>query len=169
VKVNTKVAFHPRVMAIGNAAFGEYVLATSYAHYCGSDGRVNPEAFGLAPLIDAGLVYAEDGDFWLTRWQETTRRSAWHTLGVPTDAHPLIAIKTSWAIQVERERRKLSPELRAAIISRDGLVCQICGGGVAGDDIHIDHILPVSLGGLSQPSNLQVTHSKCNLKKGARV
>lgn len=36
-------------------------------------------------------------------------------------------------------------------------------------DIHIDHILPVSLGGLSELSNLQVTHSWCNLKKGARV
>ena len=55
-----------------------------------------------------------------------------------------------------------------AVIERDGLMCQICGVDVDADDVHIDHIHPVSLGGRNQLDNLQVAHSFCNLSKGAR-
>jgi hypothetical protein len=64
-------------------------------------------------------------------------------------------------------RRTLSPALRAAIIRRDGLTCGLCGGPVELSDVHIDHVHPVSLGGTDHPHNLQVTHSLCNLRKGA--
>ncbi len=58
--------------------------------------------------------------------------------------------------------------LRLIVISRDGLVCGICGGEVAPDDVHIDHIQPVSRGGSNDLDNLQVTHSVCNKRKGNR-
>jgi 5-methylcytosine-specific restriction endonuclease McrA len=35
--------------------------------------------------------------------------------------------------------------------------------------MHIDHIYPVSRGGGDELSNLQVTHSRCNMAKGSRV
>ena len=40
---------------------------------------------------------------------------------------------------------------------------------VAGDAIHIDHIIPFSKGGSSEVGNLQPAHADCNLRKGARA
>ncbi len=64
-------------------------------------------------------------------------------------------------------REKIGASLRAEVIARDGLVCQLCGGSVRADDVHIDHRLAVSRGGLTNIENLQVAHAKCNLEKGA--
>lgn len=72
-------------------------------------------------------------------------------------------------IDPEKQRPKLPAGLRALVIERDGLVCGICGGAVAPDDVHIDHIVPWSRGGAETLSNLQVAHSLCNMRKGARV
>lgn len=55
------------------------------------------------------------------------------------------------------------------VIERDGLICQLCGGAVERSDVHIDHIYPYSLGGATALNNLQVAHSLCNIRKGARV
>ncbi len=38
-----------------------------------------------------------------------------------------------------------------------------------GNGIHIDHIVPVSKGGKTVPSNLQVLCAKCNLGKQPRI
>lgn len=76
-----------------------------------------------------------------------------------------------WArgIDPDRRRTSLTPAVRAAVIDRDGYVCDICGGDVEPDDVHIDHVWPVSRGGTSALNNLQVTHSRCNIVKGAQV
>ena len=66
-------------------------------------------------------------------------------------------------------RSSLPPATRAAVIERDGYVCKLCGEDVEPDDVHIDHIHPVSKGGSDKLDNLQVAHSLCNIKKGARV
>ena len=64
-------------------------------------------------------------------------------------------------------RRRLPDGTRRFVISRDGYVCGICGDDVAPDDVEIDHIVPVVHGGRDDTSNLQVTHSLCNRKKGS--
>jgi len=38
-----------------------------------------------------------------------------------------------------------------------------------GQRLHLDHIVPTRKGGTDHPSNLQVTHAACNLKKGSRM
>jgi 5-methylcytosine-specific restriction endonuclease McrA len=72
-------------------------------------------------------------------------------------------------IDPDNKRDPLPPNLRAAVIDRDGYVCQICGGDIEPTDLHIDHIKPWSKGGRHTLGNLQATHSVCNLKKGDRV
>lgn len=67
------------------------------------------------------------------------------------------------------KRQSLPPAIRASVIERDGYVCGLCGDPVDPGDVHIDHVLPVSLGGDDELPNLQVTHSSCNLAKGARI
>jgi HNH endonuclease len=66
-------------------------------------------------------------------------------------------------------RRPLPTRLRELVIMRDGYVCGLCGGDVDPKDVHLDHRLPWSKGGQHTLDNLQVAHSRCNIRKGARV
>lgn len=68
----------------------------------------------------------------------------------------------------KRERARAA-EIRDEIIQMNGLTCHICGEDVEEDDVHVDHIVPLSRGGDSDFRNLGVAHSTCNLRKGARI
>ncbi|MCR5769758.1 MAG: HNH endonuclease [Butyrivibrio sp.] len=71
----------------------------------------------------------------------------------------------------EKNQRKLmTPELRLQIKERDNYTCQSCGKYMPDEvGLHVDHITPISKGGKSIPSNLQVLCSKCNGKKGPKI
>jgi HNH endonuclease len=58
---------------------------------------------------------------------------------------------------------------RQAIIARDNSTCHICGQHVETSDIHLDHVIPLARGGEHSADNLRVSHSTCNLSKGARL
>jgi len=58
---------------------------------------------------------------------------------------------------------------RQQIIDRDESICYLCGHLVRPEDIHLDHIIPVSRGGAHTAENLRVTHAFCNLSKGANL
>lgn len=66
--------------------------------------------------------------------------------------------------------RSIRPALRRLILQRHGHRCWICGKGFQpGDPVHIDHTLPWSKGGLTEPENLRPAHAFCNLQKGGRI
>lgn len=55
------------------------------------------------------------------------------------------------------------------MLERDGGKCALCGQGTAdGTTLHLDHVVPYSLGGLTVMSNLQTLCEPCNLGKGNR-
>ena len=65
-------------------------------------------------------------------------------------------------------RRKISDTTRYAVLERAGFKCQCCGSKpLKNNDVilHIDHIIPHSLGGSDNVDNLQVLCDKCNLSK----
>lgn len=104
----------------------------------------------------------------------------WKVLGDPDDWRHLAAIPSrawyEWHLARGRDmvespsRPSLSAATRQAVIERDGLQCGLCGGGIDSvQGVDIDHIVPLSRGGGSDPGNLQVTHSSCNRSKGNRV
>lgn len=82
----------------------------------------------------------------------------------------------------EEVRARLSPNKRGAkgardiplalrfnVLERDEGLCRACGRGPAdGVKLHVDHITPFSLGGLSTLDNLQTLCADCNLGKGNR-
>ena len=73
-------------------------------------------------------------------------------------------------IQQLHERQKLNSTLRERIKKRDNYTCRICGKQMFDSvGIHIDHIIPISKGGLTVEENLQVLCSVCNLKKSNKT
>lgn len=67
--------------------------------------------------------------------------------------------------QTGSQRRAIGPELRFAILSRDGFRCRYCGRGTPEVALHIDHILAVAKGGTDDESNLCAACAECNLGK----
>lgn len=86
------------------------------------------------------------------------------------EAKNLIEKKKSRKYKIKKERAKLTDSLRYDILKRDGFRCQICGATADdGVKLHIDHILPVSKGGLTVTNNLRVLCDKCNLGKSDKI
>lgn len=68
--------------------------------------------------------------------------------------------------------RSISLSLRYRILCRDRFRCVLDGASPAKDpsiELHVDHIVPWSRGGLNVESNLRTLCSRCNLGKGARI
>lgn len=85
------------------------------------------------------------------------------------------------AIGKERRRARkrkafVARVYRQDIYARDGWRCQLCRKPVnreasvpERDAPTLDHIIPLSLGGTHEPSNVQLAHFSCNSKKGNRL
>lgn len=71
------------------------------------------------------------------------------------------------------KRKSMSAEYREIIITalteRDGFSCGMCGDTLEGTSIHIDHIIPVALGGANTLTNVRLTHSKCNIASSLEI
>jgi hypothetical protein len=68
-----------------------------------------------------------------------------------------------------RTNRAISDRLRFSILLRDGFRCHSCGRSPIsspGTELHVDHIVPWSKGGETNPENLQAKCLQCNLGKG---
>ena len=63
----------------------------------------------------------------------------------------------------------VEPVDRNLVYDRHAGVCGICGRLVPRADFAIDHIVPLSKGGLHSYANTQPSHSLCNSRKGARI
>lgn len=54
---------------------------------------------------------------------------------------------------------------RQDVFQRDGGKCHICGKRCDPKDWHLDHLVPLSLGGLHAYSNVAVSHPMCNQRR----
>lgn len=73
---------------------------------------------------------------------------------------------------VAGQRALMTSSLRQKIKERDGFTCRQCGASLAQEPhllLEIDHIIPVSKGGLTTEDNLQTLCWHCNRSKGARM
>ena len=76
---------------------------------------------------------------------------------------------TEYQYNCENQRKLMTRDLREKIIERDDGVCQICRKKCSSFELEIDHILPISKGGKTTPSNLQVLCAACNRKKSDKI
>lgn len=70
------------------------------------------------------------------------------------------------------QRALMTNALRKRIKERDNYTCQICGASAHEHDLlllEIDHIIPISKGGTTKPSNLQTLCWRCNRLKSDRI
>ena len=80
-------------------------------------------------------------------------------------------ISTQEKLKKINRRRSINDTTRYAVLERAGFKCQCCGIKPLKDNdviLHIDHIIPHSLGGSDNIDNLQVLCDKCNLSKQNR-
>lgn len=71
---------------------------------------------------------------------------------------------------ITAERGEISDSLRYDIFNRDNFTCVLCGASARqGVKLHVDHIIPVSKGGKSVPSNLRTLCERCNIGKSNKI
>lgn len=122
------------------------------AEHFAKGARLSPKKrkTALAALVASGLLLEDGQDFVIAHYER------------------FADTKTALAKQTARAKKRVkAARLRPTIIQRDGLRCHICGGDVLPRDVHVDHVHPLARGGESDPHNLRVSHSRCNLLKGA--
>lgn len=61
----------------------------------------------------------------------------------------------------------VSRRLRFEILRRDGMTCRYCGGKAPDVSLTVDHVVPQTLGGGDDPSNLVTACSECNSGKAS--
>ena len=66
-------------------------------------------------------------------------------------------------------RGKLSKADKKYILERDENTCQYCGDFVDDNNLHIDHVIPVSQKGSGHLNNLNTSCQRCNQSKGAKT
>ncbi len=62
---------------------------------------------------------------------------------------------------------RLSPGLHDRLMKAQRGKC-VCCGKPLGTDYHLDHIMPLALGGSNTDDNIQLLRAKCNLQKNAK-
>lgn len=72
----------------------------------------------------------------------------------------------------QRRRARLrnafvEPVHRMMIAERDHWICHICKKQVTKDTMSIDHLVPLSKGGIHAPINVALAHTRCNAQRGA--
>ena len=58
---------------------------------------------------------------------------------------------------------------RLAVFKRDNNICQYCGKKLSNSELTVDHIVPISRGGLNNWKNCVTSCSPCNNNKGSRT
>lgn len=84
----------------------------------------------------------------------------------------ILVEKIRWTKSAAGQRALMTAKLRGQIKERDGYACLQCGVSLAAEPhllLEVDHIVPVSKGGLSILENLQTLCWRCNRSKGARI
>lgn len=80
--------------------------------------------------------------------------------------------KIKFKESVKGQRALMTNKLRTYIKERDSYTCQNCGVSTAEQSLlllEVDHIIPVSKGGLSTEENLQTLCWKCNRSKSDKI
>ncbi|EGY77990.1 HNH endonuclease [Cutibacterium avidum] len=83
-----------------------------------------------------------------------------------------VSDKVKYRASVAGQRALMTSAVRERIKSRDNYTCRSCGVSLSQEPhllLEVDHILPVSEGGLSVDDNLQTLCWRCNRSKSNKL
>ena len=83
-----------------------------------------------------------------------------------------LAEHIKWQKSVAGQRALMTPKLRELIKENDNYTCRICQNSIENEPnllLEIDHIIPLSKGGMTEVENLQTLCWKCNRRKGTKI
>lgn len=83
-------------------------------------------------------------------------------------AHPNKFCDQSARRRALRRAAHVEPVSRVAVFTRDGGRCHVCGKKANPKKWHLDHLIPLSLGGEHSYKNVAVSCPTCNLQRGNR-
>ncbi|MFH1060997.1 MAG: HNH endonuclease [Pseudomonadota bacterium] len=131
---------------------------------------------GLPPSEVGGKAYVKRFGTWnkaLAAFVERINADLESEKGPPNPRiDETIVINNNRPTLLEEDRHEIKIGLRYKILLRDRFRCVICGTSPAIDNscrLHVDHILPFSKGGKTEPDNLRSLCEKCNIGKGAQL
>ena len=132
-----------------------YQLMYKKINYTGRDS--NHELYTMA--IPAFKLLAHDAFWILFQNRELMRAFSRKVASINTQSFPRATYWPTW--------------LKNAITYRDHGLCGICCFDLTGTiaishQVHIDHMVPISLKGTNDPTNLQILCNTCNLEKSNR-
>jgi 5-methylcytosine-specific restriction endonuclease McrA len=124
----------------------------------------------LSPITVAYPLYK----FQYTSAGGNSSQEATIVLNIPTleALSATLVDKIRWTSSIAGQRALMTRKLRIQIKERDKYACLNCRVSISVEPhllLEVDHITPVSKGGLSIPENLQTLCWKCNRSKGAKV
>jgi hypothetical protein len=160
--------FEPKTLDQPESASGGRPTQNRLFHRAAQDykaGRRGPERVRVYEKIRQG-VWSYNGVFHLIdSWREESR-------GRQVFKFKLVAVEGdedfSRPVLADAERRRLIPTaVKLEVWRRDGGKCVVCG---ASDELHFDHIVPISRGGTSLlAENIQLLCARHNIQKADRI
>ena len=78
-----------------------------------------------------------------------------------------LSSKQKHEMALSRKETKERAFIRRQLINSKGAICELCGKPITDmKDCTIDHIIPVSKGGLTTLDNCRLAHKLCNVRRG---
>lgn len=132
---------------------------------------------GRARAVDRFHTVHEDGggkglgNSWFSRRHEPAGENSIYfddqpALRTANDAWPIPTIALTTSKFYRKPSRSGSITLQK-LARTYGYTCQICGDNFHLRDLTIEHVVPRSMGGLTEESNVLLTCKKCNCRKGS--
>ena len=135
-------------------------------------------AFGLLFKAVAEVVTLEDGQLELYNFETWQEVSAFKKQAGALDGDSEWISTIRFELQVPRvirlqlynnyPRRRVSFN-RRNIFARDENRCQYCGRKYPTNELSLDHVVPLSRGGLTCWANIVCACTRCNARKGGRL
>ncbi len=142
----------------------EFILQNDESGFYSRLGFANLDESVLT--VEYRFTYTSDGGY------------AQKSFGVPMTEDTIIKLikmlesKLSAQAFAKEQRSLMTKKLRESIKKRDDYTCCTCGNSTHEEPnllLEIDHIIPVSKGGLTQQDNLQTLCWKCNRSKSNKI
>ena len=103
------------------------------------------------------------------KWQQANKAKAYERVKKWKQSNPdkLKQIKLRSAHKRRSAFGVLSRDITSRLFEQQNGLCACCGASLE-NGFHLDHILPLALGGTNTDDNVQLLTPTCNLKKGAK-